>query len=726
MSLTYADRVSPRIVALPKGGTYFAARAGAVQFGIPPETIKDSMALGLDVAGIYVVPPDLFDRRRGMSVAEFEFPAYYNYFLKKRRAKLIVHDVGVEQRIRAILQEALFGPPEPPHASEFTADIPLEARPDFEREREYFREQPGRARLVVDDLIEFQHFDGDTFDLGEGTVGRLIAGERPNDAHYEILEDGAVIASFPAAVSLPERRTTHMPRPTPFTPPEFGITVLGASHGFDPTGKTTGFMLWFGGRALLVDPPTDTTEYLRDRGVPPKLIDGIILTHCHADHDAGTFQKLLEEQRLTLYTTPLIAGSFLRKYGALSGLGEDFLRRTFLFQPVRIGAAVHVRGGELWFRYRLHSIPTVGFEAYYGGKSIYVSADTLFDPERIEAMRERGILHQERYEELVSFPAHHSVVLHEAGIPPLHTPVAALAALPEIAKKRLRLVHIAKKDVPEGLVAADVGLEHTIRLDVSPPHHGEAIRLLDAFSMVDFFRDLPLSRARSLLQVVRERHAQPGEVIVKEGTTGHAFYVIRNGVVAVVRGGRTVKRYTAGDYFGEAALLLDRPRGADVIAETAVDLLAIERDDFLALVRKSELHERLHRLVQGQADGTWELINQNNALSRMSSAQKTQLETFFEPREVEAGALLSRPGQVPTEVLLVDTAEIAIGGVERPFVRGALLGDVDATLEARPSDCALTVLRAGRVFVLGRDDLRKFFAENPGALLMFLGSKFVE
>ena len=719
--------VSSRIVALTKGGTYLRTRTGAVQFGIPPETIKDSMALGLDVAGTYVVPPELFDRRRGMSVAEFEFPAYYNYFLKKRRAKLVVRDLGVEERIRAILQEALFGPPEPPHGSEFTPDIPVHARPDFARERDYFREQPGRAQLVVDDLIEFQHFEPDgSFDLGDGVRGRLLPAKPGQVQHYEIEEDGVVVATFPAVVTLPERRSSVSPQPAPFVPPEFGVTVLGASHGFDPAGKTTGFMLWLGGRALLVDPPTDTTEYLRDRGVPPKLIDGIILTHCHADHDAGTFQKLLEEQRLTLYTTPLIVGSFLRKYGALSGLGEDFLRRTFLFQPVRIGAPVHVRGGELWFRYRLHSIPTVGFEAYYGGKSIYVSADTLFDPERIGAMLERGIIHKERHDELVSFPAHHSVVLHEAGIPPLHTPVSALLALPEAAKKRLRLVHIAKKDVPEGLVAADVGLEHTLALDVSPPHHAEAIRLLDAFSMVDFFRDLPLSRARSLLQVVKEKRAQPGEVIVKEGTLGSAFYVIRNGVVAVVRGGRTVKRYTAGDYFGEAALLLDRPRGADVIAETQVELLAIERDEFLALVHKSELHERLHRLVQGQADGTWELINQNNALSHMSSAQKTQLETFFEPRETVVGDVLAAAGSIPSEVVLLDTAEAALDGVERPFVRGAFLGDVDATLEGRTTECGARVSRAGRIFVLSRADLRAFFAENPGALLTFLGTKFVE
>lgn len=56
------------------------------QVGIPPETIKDSMALGLPVPQYFVVPPEKFCRTLGNSlgvnVAEFEFPAYYNFFLK--------------------------------------------------------------------------------------------------------------------------------------------------------------------------------------------------------------------------------------------------------------------------------------------------------------------------------------------------------------------------------------------------------------------------------------------------------------------------------------------------------------------------------------------------------------------------------------------------------------------------------------------------------------------
>jgi hypothetical protein len=33
-----------------------------------------------------------------------------------------------------------------------------------------------------------------------------------------------------------------------FNPPEFGVTVLGCSHGFDPKGSTSGYVFWINGR----------------------------------------------------------------------------------------------------------------------------------------------------------------------------------------------------------------------------------------------------------------------------------------------------------------------------------------------------------------------------------------------------------------------------------------------------------------------------------------------
>jgi glyoxylase-like metal-dependent hydrolase (beta-lactamase superfamily II) len=514
--------------------------------------------------------------------------------------------------------------------------------------------------------------------------------------------------------------------------PSFGVTVLGASHGFDPNGKTTGFLLWMGGRAILIDPPTDSTEYLRARGIAPKTIDGVVLTHCHADHDAGTFQKLLEEAQISLYTTPHILGSFLRKYSALSGLSEDLLRRTFSFHPVRIGAPVHVRGGELWFKYTLHSIPTIGVDAFYGNRSISISGDTLYDPPRVRDMFERDILSQARFEDLIDFPGHHSAIVHEAGIPPLHTPTSALAALSDDVKKRLYLVHIAAKDVPtdQGLRAAREGLEHTLRVEPSAvPRFGDAIELLDIFSMVDFLRDLPLSRARSLLQVARRMTLPAGEHIVTQGTKGDSFYIIVHGTVQVVKNGVPIKRYRAGDYFGEMAILLDQPRSADVIAKTDVDLVALDRNDFLAALRGSEMLTRLERLVRVRDEGAWELLAQNSVLAHLTSAQKTQLQTYLVPCKGTDNEVLWCAGDVPKRAYLVDDAIVTLRcpeGELKPFTSGAFVGEVDALRTTGPSPSSARVTQTGKLFAIDTPDLVRFFEDNPGVYLSFLGTRFVE
>lgn len=43
--------------------------------------------------------------------------------------------------------------------------------------------------------------------------------------------------------------------PLGFTPPHFGVTVLGNSHGFDSAGSTSGYILWINQRGVMLDPP---------------------------------------------------------------------------------------------------------------------------------------------------------------------------------------------------------------------------------------------------------------------------------------------------------------------------------------------------------------------------------------------------------------------------------------------------------------------------------------
>ena len=54
-----------------------------------PETVKDSLKQKITVPTHYIVPNKRFDNKFRESVCEFEFPAYFNFFVKKTKINLI-------------------------------------------------------------------------------------------------------------------------------------------------------------------------------------------------------------------------------------------------------------------------------------------------------------------------------------------------------------------------------------------------------------------------------------------------------------------------------------------------------------------------------------------------------------------------------------------------------------------------------------------------------------
>lgn len=96
-------------------------------------------------------------------------------------------------------------------------------------------------------------------------------------------------------------------------------------------------------------------------------------------------------------------------------------------------------------------------------------------------------------------------------------------------------------------------------------------------------------------RLMRPRLAVPGERIVRKGDRGDGMYFISSGAVEV-RVAAPV-RLGNGDFFGEMALIDDRPRNADVDALGFCQLLFLARRDFDRLlerepVLRAHIHDR--------------------------------------------------------------------------------------------------------------------------------------
>lgn len=114
----------------------------------------------------------------------------------------------------------------------------------------------------------------------------------------------------------------------------------------------------------------------------------------------------------------------------------------------------------------MHTIPSLGFSVRLQSKSIYFSSDTFYDPVILLEYYNKGIFTKARYEQLAFPKFTENIILHEAGVPPIHTSQKVLAALSDKIKSRMYLVHTAEKDLlkDSGLKLAKAGVENTMVL----------------------------------------------------------------------------------------------------------------------------------------------------------------------------------------------------------------------------------------------------------------------
>jgi CPA1 family monovalent cation:H+ antiporter len=105
---------------------------------------------------------------------------------------------------------------------------------------------------------------------------------------------------------------------------------------------------------------------------------------------------------------------------------------------------------------------------------------------------------------------------------------------------------------------------------------------------VPLFQGLPEEEVEHVLARLEPRTFLADETIVREGAPGDALYMIGRGVVRITRGGAglpviTLATLSAGDFFGEMAVLTGNARTATATAVTHSTLYQLRRADLHAL-----------------------------------------------------------------------------------------------------------------------------------------------
>jgi CRP-like cAMP-binding protein len=92
-----------------------------------------------------------------------------------------------------------------------------------------------------------------------------------------------------------------------------------------------------------------------------------------------------------------------------------------------------------------------------------------------------------------------------------------------------------------------------------------------------------------------------GQPIVLQGQVGNGLYIVAAGEVRVVKDGKEVARLGPGDFFGELAVIDQRPRSASATAVSPTTCLVLASWDLLAqLERDSRLALNLLRELAGR------------------------------------------------------------------------------------------------------------------------------
>ena len=215
------------------------------------------------------------------------------------------------------------------------------------------------------------------------------------------------------------------------------------------------------------------------------------------------------------------------------------------------------------------------------------------------------------------------------------------------------------------------------------------------FLPLPFLSDLPASDFAPVIRALKLQRLAAGELVIREGEPGVAFYLVATGQVRVFATdslGRQTERTRLHEpaLFGEMSLLTAQPRTASVEVIDEADILEIGRDALGMLAAEiPTLGVALDRFARERL--LKNLLATSPLFRPFNRQQQMDLIRRFDGHEVAAGTEIIREGAPGLGLFVVLAGEVEV--TKRQVTPGG--AGADAVSE---TEVALARLRAGDVF----------------------------
>ena len=295
------------------------------------------------------------------------------------------------------------------------------------------------------------------------------------------------------------------------------------------------------------------------------------------------------------------------------------------------------------------------------------------------------------------------------------------------------------------LVISDAELDEA--LDVWEGALESLLRLMrQEDETLDLLRKVPLFAAcapdelRQIAAIADELNFREGKILTRQGGPGREMFILLEGKVKVERNGEQINTLGPGDFLGEGALVLGKPRNATITSTSPLRALVISEGNFKQLLGDGRIAGMVHETLAAQNAARRVRLDSQRAAAQgqegrapvtRSAVLRLLEEGAATDRDASPTRSTSAPGKTLTQqgapgreffVLLEGTVDVVRDGKKiSELGAGQFFGEL-ALISNIPRTATVTATSPIRALVVVDRDFRRLLKDDVNVAVKVLGT----